>query len=137
MRGKPPKTPLTLVGNRPETDAIPVPKTVKLGRSGTNLWRSIQSEFRIEDAGGVALLMQACLTADRAQALADYIDVDGEIIKGKSGLRAHPAIREELACRALFCRILARLGVTNEPIKAVGRPSTGGVGWRGPLYGDE
>jgi hypothetical protein len=128
--GKPPKPPLSVVGNRPKSDASPR----KLGPSGTDLWNSIQNEFRIQDAGGIALLMQTCLAADRAQALADRIDADGEVIKGKGGLRAHPAIREELACRAFIVRTLSRLGVTDESIKAVGRPPSGGIGWRGPFY---
>jgi hypothetical protein len=86
------------------------------------LWTAIQREFRIDDCGGVELLMQTCLAVDRTEALRTRIDADGEVIKAKGGLRCHPAIRDELACRAFIVRTLQKLGVTDEPLKSVGRP---------------
>jgi hypothetical protein len=94
------------------------------------LWRSIQSQFRVIDVGGVELLMQACLASDRAEALRARIDEDGETIPTKAGLRVHPGIKDELAARAFVCRILRQLGVTEEPIGRMGR--TSGPKWRGP-----
>ena len=55
---KPP--PFTVVENPP----IP-PR--KLGPAGENLWFRVQNDYRIEDVGGVELLMQACLAQDRAE----------------------------------------------------------------------
>jgi hypothetical protein len=66
--------------------------------------------------------MQACVALDRAEALAACIADDGETIKTRTGLRVHPAVREELAVRAFICRTLERLGITNEAIKSPGRP---------------
>jgi hypothetical protein len=43
----------------------------------------------------------------------------------KVGPKAHPALRDELNGRAFICRTLQRLGVTDQPIKAMGRPSRG------------
>ena len=54
------------------------------------------------------------------------------MIVTRAAPRAHPLIREELAHRGLSFRTLVKLGVTDQPVKAVGRPPNGGLGWRGP-----
>jgi hypothetical protein len=81
--------------------------------------------YHIEDVGGIELLAQACAAADRAEALATIIAEDGETIKGKNGLRAHPCLKDELAARSFVVRTLARLGITTEAIKPMGRPASG------------
>src|SRR5262249_3522875 len=108
----------------PDTTDIQPPR--KLGQFGLSLWHDIQSEYRIDDRGGVELLSQACSALDRAAALAACIAEDGETIKTRTGLRIHPAVREELAARAFIVRTLERLGITTERVKNVGRPGTGG-----------
>ena len=70
-------------------------------------------------------LGQHGLSLDRAEALAAAIDADGETIKGKNGLRAHPCLKDELAARSFVVRTLARLGITTESVKPMGRPSPG------------
>ena len=91
----------------------------------------VQSEYRIEDCGGVEMLMQACLALDRADALAARIDADGETIVTKRGLKAHPCLKDELAARAFVVRTLQRLGLNLEPVRpTVGRPGVG-RGWQG------
>jgi hypothetical protein len=118
--------PLAIVGQPASTSelsaatAIPPPR--KLGSAGLALWNSVQAEFRIEDCGGIELLAQACAAADRAEALAARIDEDGETIHTKLGLKAHPALRDELAARSFIVRTLQRLGITDEVIKPIGRP---------------
>jgi hypothetical protein len=104
-----------------ETNAIKPPR--KLGQHGMTLWHAIQHEYAITDRGGLELLAQICVMADRAEALADCVSRDGETIRTKTGIRAHPALREELGARAFICRALERLGVTTEPVKAVGHPT--------------
>jgi hypothetical protein len=74
---KTPNSSLTIV--EPPT-FTPIAPPRKLGEAGQALWDAVQNEFRIEDCGGVELLMQACLAADRAEALAARIDRDGETI---------------------------------------------------------
>jgi hypothetical protein len=123
------KTPLSLVTG--STAKVLEPPR-KLGKAGLALWRSVQTEYQITDCGGVELLMQACLAADRVDGLAVRIEADGEVIRTKTGLKAHPAIRDELAGRAFICRTLARLGLNLEIIKPVGNPGYGGIGWTGP-----
>jgi hypothetical protein len=117
--------------------AVPPPPPRDLGPSGMALWNRIQTEFRIADAGGIELLMQACEAADRLAGLAARIAEDGEVIVTRSGPKSHPLIREETSLRGFLCRTLVRLGVTDMPVKAVGRPPNGGTGWRGTHHGDQ
>jgi hypothetical protein len=122
MRDKDKLSPLM---NLSQPTPSPVPPPRKLGEQGLNLWNAVQSDFQIEDCGGVELLMQACLAADRAQSLADLIDRDGELIDTKMGLRAHPCLRDELANRSFIVKTLQKLGLTDEAIRPVGRPPRG------------
>jgi hypothetical protein len=121
----PEKPPLSLVGpgstgTPPASIGIAPPRP--LGTHGQALWDRVQREFWIVDAGGVELLAQACAAVDRAEALAELIAREGEIVHGRAGPRVHPAFRFELSARALACRLLERLGITMEPVRPVGRP---------------
>ena len=120
------KPPLTIVGSTPTGIAPPR----KLGEHGMALWNAVHAEYRIDDRGGIELLAQACAATDRAEALAACVERDGETIKTRTGLRIHPAVREELACRAFICRTLERLGLNVETIKSPGRPGQF-AGWTG------
>jgi hypothetical protein len=113
------------------TDAtsIPILPPRKLGEHGLALWNSVQTTYHVDDAGGVELLAQACAAADRVEALAERINADGEVVQTRTGPKAHPALRDELAGRAFICRTLERLGLNVETIKPIGRPSS--AGWRG------
>jgi hypothetical protein len=102
----------------------------RLGADGTDLWVRVMSEYKIEDTGGIEILAQCCAALDRAEALAAAIIEDGCVIRGDNGLRSHPAVKDELACRAFIARSLERLGLNVEPIKPVGRPPTS-KGWTG------
>jgi hypothetical protein len=112
------KPPLTVVGST--STGVQPPR--KLGKHGMMLWAGIQGEYVIDDRGGIELLAQACAAADRAEALAACVARDGETIKTRTGIRIHPAVREELANRSFVCRTLERLGVNVEAIKKPGRP---------------
>jgi hypothetical protein len=99
-----------------------------LGTHGQRLWDEIQAEYHIQDSGGLEVLQQLCCAADRGEELAAAIARDGALIRsGKDGdgpLRAHPAVREELACRSFVVRSLERLGISIsvEPRRGPGRP---------------
>jgi Phage terminase, small subunit len=86
------------------------------------LWKAVMTDYQITDSGGVEMLTGACQQLDRAESLREQIDRDGEIIRGKTGLKEHPGLRHELAARAFVVRTLARLGLDVEAIRAVGRP---------------
>ena len=112
------KPPLALVAT--DRDLAAPPRN--FGQHGLNLWQTILSENEIDDAGGREMLAQACVALDRAEECAAEIARDGVTVRMKSGLRDHPALRHELANRAFVCRTLARLGLTFEPVKPIGRP---------------
>ena len=109
-------------------DATIPPPPRSLGPAGTALWQRVQSEYAVTDAGGSEVLCLACQTLDRAESLSQAITEEGQTIRTRTGVRAHPALRDEIANRALVARLLGKLGITTEPVKSPGRPGTG-VGW--------
>jgi hypothetical protein len=111
-----------------ETTVPPPPR--QLGPHGAALWDAIQREYGIRDRGGIELLAQACATLDRAESLAEAIARDGAIVYARAGApKAHPACKDELACRAFIVRTLERLGLNIEAIKpGPGRPPSD-FGW--------
>jgi hypothetical protein len=102
-----------------------------LGETGAALWGRVMAEYAIVDCGGRELLYQAASAADRCAALSARISEDGETIRTKTGLKSHPAIRDEIACRSFIVRTLVRLGLNHEALyQGVGRPGHG-FGWKG------
>jgi hypothetical protein len=114
------RPPLRIVGQPDLTGPQP---SRALNAPGQGLWRRVTEEYAIEDAAGVEMLTQACQALDRAEALAARVSEDGEIVRTPNGIKAHPAIREELAARGFVVRTLQRLGLNFEPLRtAPGRP---------------
>jgi hypothetical protein len=133
LHGKNPrKPPLTVVATMAETSAMGPEPPRKLGEHGRAGWNRLMAEYQIEDAGGIEVLAQICAAIDRAERLRALIDEQGETIKNRSGVRVHPELKDEAACRAFVVRSLARLGILDEPVKANGRPPRP-FGWGGPL----
>jgi hypothetical protein len=116
------KTELKLVGST-STDLAAPPST--LGKAGAKLWRSIMSEYSIEDSGGREMLSQACASMDRIAECVDSIAHDGLVVRTKQGPKENPLLKHELALRSFVVRTLARLGLDVEVVKPVGRPSAG------------
>jgi hypothetical protein len=102
----------------------------KLGCHGRSLWDRVLGEYRIDDIGGVEMLMQGCAGLDRAESLAERIAIDGDVVLTRNGPKVHPAVKEELAARAFVVRTLQKLGLNYENVRPIGRP-TAGVGWGG------
>jgi hypothetical protein len=128
MARNPAKPPLTLVD--PAATGVAPPR--KIGRHGRQLWDRVQSEYAIEDVGGRELLAQACAAEDTAESLAEAIARDGHVIHSRTGVpRTHPAVKDELACRAFVVRTIERLGLNVEVVKPVGRPA-GHTSWVPP-----
>jgi hypothetical protein len=95
----------------------------KLGEVGLSLWNDITGSYEFSDRASYETLFQACAAADRAAKLRELIDNDGEVIRTKVGLKDHPALRHEIACRSFVVRTLARLGLDLEPVRSgPGRP---------------
>jgi hypothetical protein len=118
-RSKPP--PLLTVVPALAPNAPPPPAS--LGASGSVLWRSILAQYDIVDAGGLAILEQACAAADVAAECARTRAEHGPLLRTPNGPKNHPLLRHELAARALIGRLLARLNLDVEPLHAhSGRP---------------
>src|SRR4051794_10024242 len=81
------KPALTMVD--PAATGVPPPR--KFGQHGMSLWNSVQTAYRIDDVGGIALLAECCAARDRVEALAEAITRDGEVIQTRGGPKAHPA----------------------------------------------
>ena len=127
MMKTPGKPPLSIVAD--ETTGISPPRP--LGPHGASLWDRVQREYGIHDTGGIELLAQACHALDRAENLAEAIARDGDVIHTRTGVpKTHPAVKDELACRAFVVKTLERLGLNVEAIKQPGKP-TKPFGWRG------
>lgn len=95
----------------------------ELGKHGLRLWNNILDEVRIDDAGGLEILLLACEGLDRAERLRAAIDEDGEAIRGANGsVRANPLLTIELGTRAYVVRTIERLGIVSMPTMANGRP---------------
>jgi hypothetical protein len=122
------KPPLRIVGDLDQPGPhLPQPAR-PLGEHGEKLWRRTTAEYDIDDVAGVEMLTLACQALDRAEALAACIETDGEIVRTPQGIKAHPAIREELSCRGFIVRTLQKLGLNFEPVRAgPGRPRERGA----------
>jgi hypothetical protein len=114
------KPPLTVVS--PASTGPAPPR--KLGKPGRALWDHVQAEYAIADIGGVEMLMQVCAAQDRVETLAEQITRDGEVIYSRGAPKAHPALREELSLRAFIVRTLQKLGLSFEPVRPPGRPTS-------------
>jgi hypothetical protein len=89
-----------------------------------------QREYGVADRGGIELLAQACGALDLVEALGEAITRDGAIVYGRTGPKAHPAVKDQIAARAFLVRTLERLGITNENNKpGPGRPPSAALGW--------
>jgi hypothetical protein len=101
-RRKPVKPDLRLVE---QTSSDPTSPPPQLGEAGRNLWRSIQSEFRVDDAPGWNTLLQICCAADIAEEAHD-----------------RSLLKDELAARSFVTRGLHRLNFDVEKTRdRVGR----------------
>jgi len=123
------KPPFTLVQGA--LAVLPEPPTT-LGEAGLALWRSIQAQYAIGDAGGLAILEQVCGATDRIAEYRAIINEQGAVIITKSGIKEHPLVKHETAQRALVGRLISRLGLDIEALRPTpGRPPTPS-GWSGP-----
>jgi hypothetical protein len=114
------KSSLTLVNPAATTTQPPRP----LGTHGTALWMAVTAEYRVEDAGGVEMLTQACEASDRVAALAAQISQDGEVVRTRTGPRSHPGLKDEVALRSFIVRTIEKLGLNFEAIRPAGGQSS-------------
>jgi hypothetical protein len=89
--------------------------------------------LRLRTVASISAELLLASAADRASRLKAVIDHDGEVVRGRDGIRAHPALKEELACRGFIVRTLHRLGLDVEAVRSPGRPGSA-VGWVPPSW---
>jgi hypothetical protein len=108
----------------PQHPAVAVPDPPgKLDATGMDLWRSVLGAYEFSDAASYMVLYQSCAAVERAERCRAIIDADGELVRSGKSVRSHPLLRDELANRALACRLLSRLGLDLEPVRGwAGRP---------------
>jgi hypothetical protein len=121
------KAKLALIPSQPEANGPPPP--AGLDETGIALWREVTGTWEWQDPVPYRVLHEACLALQRAERCRRLIDEQGEMVKSRTGPKAHPLLRDEAQARALGCRLLARLGTDLEPVKDIGRPP-GGIGVR-------
>jgi P27 family predicted phage terminase small subunit len=101
-----------------------------LSDDGREFWSSVISEFSINDAAGLALLLTACEALDRMAAARRVIEADGEIVEDRYGQKkVHPACQLERDSRNGFLAAMRALSLDMGPARPVGRP-TQPPGWR-------
>jgi hypothetical protein len=109
-----PNPQLAVIDTAP-TSSAPLPPA-HLDDVGRELWLSITSSYEFADLGSYEVLAQACAARQRAARCAALIDRDGEMIRGTTGPRSHPLIRDEIQARVLTCGLLRSLGLNLESI---------------------
>jgi phage terminase small subunit len=94
------------------------------------LWQTIQTQYAIQDAGGLSILTAACEAHQRARQAAAMLKSDGMTIRDARGaLRPHPALKIETDNRAQFLSALRLLSLDVEPLERTpGRPAGGTKG---------
>jgi hypothetical protein len=105
----------------PDVSGLDPPRP--LGRYGLAFWHRVQSEYVVADAGGVELLCLSAEALDRAETCRAQIERDGLTVPTRDGgMKDHPLLKHEIAARALCARLIQRLGLDVEPVRAIGRP---------------
>jgi hypothetical protein len=114
---------LTVIGTEPRPNPMEPPESLE--EAGRRLWSAIHADYVVDDAGGLEMLTQICLAADRASQYAAAIERDGgPTIRTKTGLREHPLVKHELNVKSFIVRSLHRLNLdVIAPRSEVGRPN--------------
>ena len=101
----------------------PKPPTT-LSRASKVLWRSLQAEYGIIDAGGLAVLQQACEALDRLRQAQAAILKDGPVVVDRFGQqKPHVMLATERDSRSAFMAAIKHLGLDIEPLRpGPGRP---------------
>jgi hypothetical protein len=96
-----------------------------LGKSGKTLWRQVQTEYGIQDAGGLAHLLQACRAEDDLVSWRERVSRDGAVVKDRfNQLKPHPLVAQIAVMEAVRRSALVALNLNVEPLHdSVGRPA--------------
>jgi P27 family predicted phage terminase small subunit len=97
-----------------------------LARPGRELWRQIQDQFVVADAGGLALLTVACEALDRCRQAQTALLEAGSltVVDQRGALKTHPAVTIERDAWGVMSRALKQLNLDVLPAGNPGRPAT-------------
>ena len=95
-----------------------------LAKTSRDLWRALVNDYRIDDAGGLAILTSGCEALDRATEARKQIDADGMTIVDRFGVKkGHPLLAAERDARSGFLQAMRALNLDLEPLRdGPGRP---------------
>jgi P27 family predicted phage terminase small subunit len=94
----------------------PTPAPEHLEEQERDLFRSIVTEFRIDDAGSIELLITACEAHQRCRVCRETIDREGMTMKDRFGiLTSHPLLKAEASARGQYLAALRALNLEPPP----------------------
>lgn len=96
----------------------------KLSAEAKKWWRWIQSEYEIDDKGGLLLLQTAMEAFDRMRCCQETIQAEGQTILDRfEQQKAHPLLAAERDARSQMLQALKQLNLDLEPLRdGPGRP---------------
>ncbi len=99
-----------------------------LSTRGRAFWRSVITEYAIDDPAGLELLRRSCEALDRADGAREIVAAEGATFTTRTGeVRAHPAVAIERDARNAQRQLLRELRITDPPadgqISRLGRTS--------------
>jgi P27 family predicted phage terminase small subunit len=101
-----------------------------LSTAAKRWWKDIQTEFFIDDPGGILILTSAAEAFDRMKEAKAVVDKEGMTTTDRFGqAKVHPAVLIERDCRSQMAALLRDLHLDLEPLRdRAGRPSGGRIG---------
>ena len=94
-----------------------------LSEEAQAVWRSIASEYDIDDAGGIAVLNAACESFDRMRQAAAIANAEGMVVADRFGQsKPHPATIIERDARAAYLSGIKQLRLDDESDEKGGKP---------------
>lgn len=97
-----------------------------LQKSGKKFWKSVLSDYALEDAHHLKLLESACACLDRVDQAQAEIEAEGAYFKDRWGMpKEHPAHKTERDNKILFSRLVRELCLDVEAPKESRPPGIG------------
>ncbi len=95
-----------------------------LSKEATVIWKSLASEYGIDDPGGMQVLKIYCEAYDRAAACRVKIDLEGMLLHDRfDQMKAHPLLTTEKDARSTMLAALRQLNLDVLPnYPTPGRP---------------
>jgi hypothetical protein len=88
-----------------------------------HLWRTLSTDYEIEDSAGLLLLETVVHSFDRALAARKVLKAEGPLVRDRfRQLKVHPACLIENNARLVMMKALKELHLDLEPLGPVGRP---------------